>query len=45
VRYYQVRADKLGFRKGLSALDLLFNMGPESQLVLKEIQEKLGLAE
>jgi hypothetical protein len=43
VRYYQVRADKLGFRKGLSALDLLFNMGPESQLVLKEIQESIKI--
>jgi hypothetical protein len=41
VTYYQVRADKLGFRKGLTALDLLFNMGPEAPLVLKEMQDKL----
>jgi len=32
--YYQVRASKLGFIPGLSILDLLFNMGPESQLYL-----------
>lgn len=37
VEYYQVRAGKLGFRSGLSILDLIFNMGPESPLVLKDI--------
>lgn len=34
VEYYQVRADRFGFMPGLSALDLLFNMGPESPLIL-----------
>lgn len=32
--YYQIRADRLGFRAGLSVLDLIFNMGPEAPLVL-----------
>lgn len=34
IPYYQIRADRLGFRAGLSVLDLIFNMGPESPLVL-----------
>ncbi len=33
--YYQVFQDKLGFLPNLSIVDLLFNMGPESLLVLK----------
>lgn len=33
--YYQPYADKLGFVPNLSMLDLLFNMGPESLLVLQ----------
>jgi len=32
--YYQVFGQKFGFQKGLSVLDLLFNMGNESQLIL-----------
>lgn len=32
--YYQVFAEKYGFVKGLSIVDLLFNMGPESVLYL-----------
>lgn len=32
--YWQVRADSLGFIGGLSVLDLLFNMGPESLPIL-----------
>ena len=32
--YYQVFSSKLGFIPDASILDLLFNMGPESQLVL-----------
>lgn len=40
VRYYQIRADRLGFRAGLSILDLIFNMGPESPLVLRQIIDK-----
>ncbi len=32
--YYQVFSQKFGFQKGLSILDLLFNMGNESQLII-----------
>ena len=32
--YYQVFADRQGFRKDLSIVDLLFNMGPETTLYL-----------
>ena len=35
VSYYQVFESKLGFLPNLSIIDLLFNMGPESLLVLK----------
>lgn len=34
--YYQVFEDKLGFLPNLSIIDLLFNMGPESLLVLEQ---------
>jgi len=34
VEYYQVRSGKFGFVPHLSILDLIFNMGPESALVL-----------
>lgn len=34
--YYQVFASKLGFLPNLSIIDLLFNMGPESRLVLRD---------
>ncbi len=34
--YYQVFRDKLGFLPNLSVADLLFNMGPESLLVLRD---------
>lgn len=34
--YYQVFASKHGFLPNLSMLDLLFNMGPESRLVLRD---------
>ena len=34
-RYYQVFQEKFGFEPNLSIVDLLFNMGPESILVLK----------
>ena len=34
VEYYQVRRSKFGFVPGLSILDLIFNMGPESPLIL-----------
>ena len=33
-RYYQIFADKCGFQENLSIIDLLFNMGPESQQIL-----------
>ena len=35
--YFQVFADRFGFTPGLSALDLLFNEGPDSLLWLKRI--------
>ena len=34
--YYQVFQERLGFLPNLSIIDLLFNMGPESLLVLKK---------
>lgn len=34
VEYYQVRKQKLGFIPSMSIVDLLFNMGPESPLIL-----------
>lgn len=37
VPYYQVRAGKLGFIPHLSVLDLIFNMGPESPLVIDKM--------
>ena len=36
VPYYQVFAQKQGFQPNLSIVDLLFNMGPESRLVLRD---------
>lgn len=35
--YRQVREDKLGFIPGLSILDLVFNLGPESQFYLNSV--------
>jgi len=37
VEYYQVFKEKHGFVAGLSILDLLFNMGPEGKLVLRDM--------
>ena len=34
--YWQIRADRLGFIPGLSILDLIFNLGPEAALYLKD---------
>lgn len=36
VPYYQVFQEKLGFLPNLSIVDLLFNMGPESLIVLQK---------
>ena len=33
--YYQIFADKCGFQPNLSIMDLLCNMGVESQLMIK----------
>lgn len=35
--YWQVRRDILGFIPGLSILDLIFNLGPESPLALRSV--------
>lgn len=40
IEYYQVRASQQGFIPNLTMLDLIFNMGPETPLVLKKIIEK-----
>lgn len=40
VPYYQVFEQRHGFLPNLSIIDLLFNMGPESLLVLRESQAK-----
>ena len=34
--YWQVRAGKLGFEPGLSVLDLLFSLGPEAALLIRD---------
>ncbi|MBD5255490.1 MAG: WbqC family protein [Barnesiella sp.] len=36
VAYYQVRALRHGFISGLSIVDLLFNLGPETPLILRD---------
>lgn len=41
--YYQVFEQKFGFISNLSILDLLFNMGNEAQLVLKNTAKNLEL--
>lgn len=38
--YYQVFDQKFGFQPNLSIIDLLFNMGPESLLVLRDCNVK-----
>lgn len=40
VPYYQVRSAQLGFIGHLSIVDLIFNMGPETPLVLKQMIEE-----
>ncbi len=41
VPYYQVRADRLGFIPGLSVIDLICYMGPESPLILHAMSTPL----
>jgi hypothetical protein len=36
IPYYQVFQEKFGFLPNLSIIDLLFNMGPESRLILQK---------
>lgn len=40
--YYQVRSARHGFLPGLSILDLIFNMGPESPLYLRSLLTAAG---
>jgi len=42
--YWQVRAGKLGFMPGLSILDMIFNLGPETLLRLAEGEERKDIA-
>lgn len=39
VSYYQIRASRHGFIPNLSAVDLLFNIGPESPIILKKMSD------
>jgi hypothetical protein len=39
-KYYQVFQHKEGFKPNLSVADLIFNMGPESVLVLQSSMVK-----
>lgn len=39
--YWQVRAHRLGFIPHLSVLDLIFNLGPEAELLLDRIEMNL----
>ena len=39
--YRQVRASRLGFLPGLSVLDLIFNLGPESQIYINDLATTL----
>ena len=39
--YYQLRAARHGFRPGLSAVDLLFNLGPEAPILLAEMGSRV----
>lgn len=42
-RYWQVRADLLGFIPGMSVLDLIFNLGPEAILYIDSTFSTLGV--
>lgn len=39
--YYQVRSDRFGYVANLSALDLLFNLGPEAPIYLRSILNQI----
>lgn len=39
--YYQVFAQRYGFTPGLSILDMLFNLGPESIFALREMAQQI----
>ncbi|MDY5768431.1 MAG: WbqC family protein, partial [Alloprevotella sp.] len=39
VPYYQVFSSRTGFLPHLSIVDLLFNLGPESRLVLRKMAQ------
>lgn len=41
IEYYQVRRDRLGFLPSLSILDLIYNLGPESPLLLRAMTASL----
>lgn len=43
VEYYQVWSAKYGFTPGLSILDLIFNMGPEAPLILRQMASGINL--
>lgn len=43
IEYYQVRRDKFGFVSHLSILDLIFNMGPESPIILHKMANTLPI--
>ena len=42
VPYYQVFQERLGFLPNLSVVDLLFNLGPESLILLKQSMKNEG---
>lgn len=42
ISYYQVRDTKFGFIDGLSVLDLIFNLGPESALMVRQMARQLS---
>lgn len=39
--HWQLRSSSLGFLPGLSILDLIFNLGPESALYIRRLQDNL----